>query len=121
MEVLRKLSQRFRKGSRLSSVWIDGTCSSFVGNPKFKQSVLLKNSRQVMQQFDCSNGRLKFASLVRPTPAPIAKIRGRYRFHVLLQSPSKPLLQAAVRHAESTQKTPDGVQWLADVDPLDML
>lgn len=56
-----------------------------------------------------------------PTPAPISKIRGCFRFHVLLQSPSKPLLQEAVRHAERTQKTPDGVQWLADVDPLDML
>ena len=56
-----------------------------------------------------------------PAPAPIAKIRGRFRFHVLLQSASKRILQDAVRHAERSLKTPDGVQWLADVDPLDML
>jgi len=59
--------------------------------------------------------------LLGPTPAPISRIRGRFRFHVLLQSPSKKVLQESVRHAERTQKSPDDIQWLADVDPLDML
>lgn len=56
-----------------------------------------------------------------PSPAPIAKLRGRFRFHVILQNDNKQALQDSVRHAEKKLKTPDDVQWLADVDPLDML
>ena len=59
--------------------------------------------------------------LLGPAAAPIAKLRGRYRFHVLLQATEKSILQAAVRHAENSLSIPDDVQWLADVDPLDML
>ena len=59
--------------------------------------------------------------MLGPTPAPIARLRGRFRFHVFLQADEKSVLQQAVRRAEATLKTPDDVQWLADVDPLDML
>jgi primosomal protein N' (replication factor Y) len=59
--------------------------------------------------------------LLGPTPAPIAKLRGRFRFHVFMQAPEKSVLQAAVRRAEQELKPLDDVQWLADVDPLDML
>jgi primosomal protein N' (replication factor Y) len=59
--------------------------------------------------------------LLGPTQAPIAKLRGRFRFHVLMQSLSKSVLQHAVRQAEQQRKCPDDVQWLADVDPVDML
>ena len=59
--------------------------------------------------------------MLGPTPAPIAKLRSRFRFHVFMQSGDKSILQMAVRRAEDALKTPDGVQWLADVDPLDML
>lgn len=61
------------------------------------------------------------ARLLGPTAAPIAKLRGRFRFHVLMQASEKSVLQSAVRHAESGIKPLEDVQWLADVDPLDML
>lgn len=56
-----------------------------------------------------------------PTPAPISKLQGRFRFHVFMQSASKGIMQTAVRLAEANHKPPEDVQWLADVDPLDML
>ena len=59
--------------------------------------------------------------LLGPAAAPIAKLRGRFRFHMLLQAADKRPLQAAIRDAEQQLKTPDDVRWLADVDPLDML
>ena len=59
--------------------------------------------------------------LLGPGAAPIAKLRGKFRFHILMQCGNKGVMQRAVRHAESSLKCPDDVQWLADVDPLDML
>ena len=56
-----------------------------------------------------------------PTPAPIARLRDKFRFHVFLQSADKSILQQAVRKVEGQFKTPDDVQWIADVDPVDML
>ena len=53
--------------------------------------------------------------------APIAKVRGKFRFHILLQGPCGDALRAAVRMATSEVKTPDQLQWIVDVDPIDML
>ena len=56
-----------------------------------------------------------------PAPAPIAKLRGKHRYHLLLLGPDGEPLRAAVRDVMQRVKTPDDVQWIADVDPLDML
>jgi len=56
-----------------------------------------------------------------PAPAPFARLRGKYRFQVHLQGPEGDPLRAAIRRAAAEVKTPDEVQWIADVDPLDML
>lgn len=61
------------------------------------------------------------ARLLGPTPAPIARLRRKFRFHILAQASSKSALQQAVRFAEGKHRAPDDVQWLPDVDPLDML
>lgn len=59
--------------------------------------------------------------LLGPAPAPIAKLRGRYRFHALLQSGLDVSLQTLIATATSDLKPPDDVQWIVDIDPLDML
>jgi primosomal protein N' (replication factor Y) len=56
-----------------------------------------------------------------PAPAPIPKLRGRYRFQMQIHGPEGAALRRAVRAADAALKTPEGVQWTADVDPLDML
>ena len=56
-----------------------------------------------------------------PAPAPLAKLRGKYRFQVQLQAPDGDLLRAAVRETTEGLKPPENVQWIVDVDPLDML
>ncbi len=56
-----------------------------------------------------------------PAPAPIAKLRGHYRFHIQVHGPDGAQLRRAVRDAADRLKPPDEVQWIADVDPLDML
>ncbi len=56
-----------------------------------------------------------------PAPAPIAKLRGHYRFHIQVHGADGAQLRRAVRDAADRLKAPDEVLWIADVDPLDML
>jgi primosomal protein N' (replication factor Y) len=56
-----------------------------------------------------------------PAPAPLAKLRGKFRYHLLLLAQQSDPLRQAVRLATENLLLPDDVQWIADVDPQDML
>jgi primosomal protein N' (replication factor Y) len=56
-----------------------------------------------------------------PAPAPIAKLRGRYRFQIQVQSPHAERLREALAEVAAEVKTPAEVQWIIDIDPTDML
>ncbi len=56
-----------------------------------------------------------------PALAPISKLRGKYRLHLQLQSADGAAMREVVRTALADLKPPDDVQWIADVDPLEML
>jgi primosomal protein N' (replication factor Y) (superfamily II helicase) len=59
--------------------------------------------------------------ILGPAPAPIAKLQGKFRFHTLLQSQNLPALHTIVRTATADLKPPGEVQWIVDVDPLNLL
>jgi primosomal protein N' (replication factor Y) len=61
------------------------------------------------------------ARMLGPAPAPFAKLRGMYRYHILLQSPDGEQLRQAVRQATADLQPPENIQWMADVDPVEML
>jgi primosomal protein N' (replication factor Y) len=61
------------------------------------------------------------ARVLGPAPAPIAKLRGQHRFQLQVQGNDAELIRAALREATQDLSSPDGVQWIIDVDPLDML
>jgi len=61
------------------------------------------------------------ARVLGPAPCPFSKLRGKYRFQIQLQGPHVEKLRASVREATADVKTPDEIQWIVDVDPLDML
>jgi primosomal protein N' (replication factor Y) len=61
------------------------------------------------------------ARILGPAPAPISKLRGKYRFHIQVHSPAGDQLREAVREATRDLKPPEDVQWIVDVDALDML
>jgi primosomal protein N' (replication factor Y) len=61
------------------------------------------------------------ARVLGPAPAPFARLRGKYRFQIQVQGPDGDALRTAVRHATADLRPPEGVRWIVDVDPLDML
>ena len=61
------------------------------------------------------------ARVLGPAPAPFARLRGKFRFQIQMQGPDAVALRAAVRQAAAGLRTPKNVQWMANVDPLDML
>jgi primosomal protein N' (replication factor Y) len=56
-----------------------------------------------------------------PAPAPIARLRDRFRWHVQAHGPEAGPLRDLVRRATATVQTPDEVAWIVDVDPVEML
>jgi primosomal protein N' (replication factor Y) len=56
-----------------------------------------------------------------PAPAPFAKLRGYYRFHLQLQSTNVGAIREIVFAVAAEMKLPDKVTWTIDVDPVDML
>lgn len=60
-------------------------------------------------------------SVLGPAPAPFAKLRGEYRFQVLLRGPNGDHLREAIIAITDGLNVPDKVRWMADVDPVDMM
>ncbi len=54
-------------------------------------------------------------------PAPMPRLRGKYRFHLIIQGPRIDELREGVRAAQQAIRPPEDGLWTADVDPWDML
>ncbi len=61
------------------------------------------------------------ARVLGPAPCPFARLKGKYRFQIQTQGADGERLRAAVAAATADLEPPEGVQWIADVDPVDML
>jgi primosomal protein N' (replication factor Y) (superfamily II helicase) len=61
--------------------------------------------------------------LLGPAPPPIAKLRGKYRFHILLQSVDNRMLGQTIRIATTDFHPPpkEDIQFVVDIDAIDML
>ena len=61
--------------------------------------------------------------ILGPAPPPISKLRGKYRFHILLQAVESGPLGETIRTATNQFVIPekDDVQYVIDIDPMDML
>jgi len=56
-----------------------------------------------------------------PAPAPIARLRDRFRWHVQVHGPDAARVRDLVCRATAQLQTPDHVAWIVDVDPVEML
>jgi primosomal protein N' (replication factor Y) len=61
------------------------------------------------------------ARVLGPAPAPISKLRGKYRYHLQLHAADEAGLRGVMRSVMDQLKAPDETQWVVDVDPLEML
>ena len=56
-----------------------------------------------------------------PAPAPISRLRGNHRFQIQAQATDPQGLNQAIHQATQSLSPPNEVQWIIDVDPLNML
>jgi len=68
-----------------------------------------------------SGERSRTISVLGPAPCPIFKLRGQYRFQVLLKCPKPGPLRELVRAFDAKVETPAGVMRVVDLDPQNML
>ena len=59
--------------------------------------------------------------ILGPAPAPVEKLRGKYRFHILIRGGPDCHLQPVIQRASARIQTSENVQWIVDIDPMDML
>jgi primosomal protein N' (replication factor Y) len=59
--------------------------------------------------------------LLGPAEAPVFRLKGYFRFHFQLQSPSSGTMHQLLREVMPTVRTPHGVELTVDIDPQDML
>jgi primosomal protein N' (replication factor Y) len=59
--------------------------------------------------------------LLGPAEAPVFRLKGYYRFHFQLQSPSPGALHRLLRDVLPALRAPAGVELTVDVDPFNML
>ena len=56
-----------------------------------------------------------------PAPAPITRLRDRFRWHLQVQGPDGEILREIVSKVTASLKNPGNVAWIVDVDPVEML
>jgi primosomal protein N' (replication factor Y) len=62
------------------------------------------------------------AEVLGPAPCPLARLRGKSRFQILLKAPERPPLRRLLARLPGLRKKlPGGVALAVDVDPVDML
>ncbi len=70
----------------------------------------LQTTRQ-LQGIDCR--------ILGPAPPPLAKLRGKYRFHAILQTAEPEPLNRLIVKTVADIKPPKDVQYVIDMDPID--
>ncbi|WP_146533162.1 replication restart helicase PriA [Rubripirellula reticaptiva] len=88
------------------------------------EDVTEATAEALLNRLEAARDKLGFeVRLLGPAPPPITKLRGKYRFHILLQSVEASQLGETIRRALETFTIPekDDVQYVVDIDPMDML
>jgi len=63
---------------------------------------------------------MKGTEILGPAPAPISKVRGYYRWNILLKGKNRSIMSATLRKALGKIRRPSGVLMAVDVDPVSM-
>lgn len=86
------------------------------------QQLVQQMADRLAEQLETSAAELGIAvTVIGPAPAPVEKLRGQYRFHILCRTDLDADIQSVVRHVSARVEDVKDVQWIVDIDPLDML
>jgi primosomal protein N' (replication factor Y) len=81
-----------------------------------RMATAFRQARETMQAQGAGEVRL-----LGPAEAPVFRLKGHYRYHYQLQSPSPGALHKLLRAVLPTLQAPAGVELTLDVDPFSML
>lgn len=59
--------------------------------------------------------------ILGPAPPPLARLRGKYRFHCIIQTETPEPLNRLIVQTIADLKTPKDIQYVIDIDPMDTL
>ncbi len=80
-----------------------------------------QESVNLAERFRAEINRLQLPiKLIGPAPCPILRLRGQHRFHFQMSTASAETFQVLWREVSRKIKLPEGVEFVMDVDPLDM-
>lgn len=87
----------------------------------FTEEFVKKIREEMLQSVSKENEKYPFR-ILGPAPAPFAKLRANYRYHffIVTSNPAKTLFFLKKFLADQ-KKNSSGIEWIVDVDPLDML
>jgi primosomal protein N' (replication factor Y) len=77
--------------------------------------------RLALEAMKAPSGEAAPVRLLGPADAPVFRLKGFFRFHFQLQSPSAAVLHQLLRAVMPSLRPPSGVELTLDVDPLNML
>ncbi|PIR25162.1 MAG: primosomal protein N' [Deltaproteobacteria bacterium CG11_big_fil_rev_8_21_14_0_20_42_23] len=92
----------------------------FLGNDEQK---VIRASRFIADSLRKTFSHNEALSLLGPAPAPLEKIRGKFRWHILLKSKQTSLLSEVITQMQIhlMPKLPSGVRMNVDIDPMQLL
>jgi primosomal protein N' (replication factor Y) len=80
-----------------------------------------RGAETLARAFDAADFGARGCERLGPAPAPLARLRGRYRYQLLVKGPAERVRSAAPALAEAVAALPEGVQGCMDALPLSML
>jgi primosomal protein N' (replication factor Y) (superfamily II helicase) len=87
-----------------------------------RQSTTHAFSEQIARRLhDGAKEKTPEIRILGPAPAPMAKLRGQFRYQIHMHAAEGELLRDVVGRATAGLKSPDDVNWIVDIDPLDMM
>ena len=87
-------------------------------NPTETRSTIDSIAEKIKAQAEKTGQQIE---LLGPAEAPIEKLKGKFRFHCLIFGSPNLRLQPVLDAATKNLVVPENVQWIIDVDPVDMI
>lgn len=76
---------------------------------------------EAIQRSFAADSNLDVAQIIGPAPAPVTKLRGYYRFHFLVITGRTDHVGRRILAATKSLSLPNEIQWIVDIDALDMM